>query len=105
MCGTRGTVCLVVTVGVKLFPLNGIEFRRVLCRLLILLGHNDASHVTLKSFRAGRATSLAASGHSIGEILVAGEWKSCAFLKYCQADGLSVPALLTVVLEDDPGDD
>ena len=46
-----------VAVGVKLFPFNGKEFRRVLCRLLTLLGHNDASQVTLKSFKAGRATS------------------------------------------------
>ena len=69
-------------VGVKLFPFNGAGFRRVLCRLLTLLGHNDASQVTLKSFRAGCATSLAASEHSIDEILIAGEWKSSAFLKY-----------------------
>ena len=40
--------------------------------------------------------------YSIGEILIAGEWKSSAFLKYCQADDLSVSALLNVVLADDP---
>ena len=39
-----------------------------------------------------RATSLAASGDSIGEILIAGEWKSSAFLKYCQTDDLYVGA-------------
>ena len=48
-----------------------------------------------------RATSFTASGHSIGEILTAGEWKSSAFLRYCQADNLSVSALLNVVLADD----
>ena len=84
---------------------NGAVFRRVLRRLLTLLGHNDASQVTPKSFRAGRATSLAASGHSIGEILIAGEWKSSAFLKYCQADDLSVSALLNVVFADDLEDE
>ena len=93
-----------VATGEKLFQFNGAEFRRILCRLLTLLGHRDASHVTLKSFRAGRATCLAPNGHSIGEILTAGEWKSSAFLRYCQADDLSVSALLNVVLEDNHDD-
>ena len=107
LCGARVATCCNVLqrvlslVGMMLFFFSGTEFRRVLCRLLTLLSHNDASELTLKSFRAGRATSLAASGHSIGEILIAGESKSSAFLKYCQA----VPALLNVVLEDDPEDD
>ena len=93
-----------VATGEKLSQFSGAEFRRILCRLLALLGHHDASHVTLKSFRAGRATSLAANGHSIGEILIAGEWKSSAFLRYCQADDLSVSAFWKVVLEDDHDD-
>ena len=67
---------------------------------MTLLGHNDASHATLKSFRCGRATSLAANGHSFGEILIAGEWKSSAFVRYCQDDDLSVSVLRNVVLED-----
>ena len=78
---------LVATV-VKLFQFNDTEFRRVLCRLLTFLIHNDASQFTLKDFRAGRARFLAASGNSIGEILIAGERKSSAFLRYCQADDL-----------------
>ena len=60
---------------------------------------------SMKGFRAGRATSLAASGHSIGEILTAGDWKSSAFLWYCQANDLSVSALLDVVLEDGHDDE
>ena len=54
---TGQRVLSLVAVGVKLFPFNGTEFGRVLYRLLTLLGHHDASQVTLKSFRAGRATS------------------------------------------------
>ena len=45
-------VLSLVAVGLELFPFNGAEFRRILCRLLTLLGHNDASQVTLKRFRA-----------------------------------------------------
>ena len=85
-----------VTTGEKLFQFNGTESRRVPRHLLTLLGHNEASHITQKGFRAGRATSLA---H------IAGEWKSFAFLRYCQADDLSVSALLDVVFEDDHDDE
>ena len=49
------------------------------------------------SVKAGRATSLAAAGSPIGVILAAGEWKSSAFLRYCQADEISVSAVLEVV--------
>ena len=52
-------------------------------------------------FKAGRATSLAAAGSPIGVILTAGEWKSSAFLPYCQADEVSVSAVLEVVCAED----
>ena len=69
--------------------------------LQTLLGHKDANRCTLKPFRAGRATSLAAAGPPIGVILAAGEWKSSAFLRYCQADEVSVSAVLEVVCAED----
>ena len=68
--------------------------------MLTLLGHKDANKCTLKAFRVGRATSLAA-GSPIGVILAAGEWKSSAFLWYCQADEISVSAVLEVVCAED----
>ena len=52
-------------------------------------------------FRAGRATSLAAAGSPTGVILAAGEWKSSAFLRYCQANDISVSAVLVVVCAED----
>ena len=39
-----------VATGEKMFQFNGTEFRRILCRLLTLLGHNEAGQITLKSF-------------------------------------------------------
>ena len=48
-----------------------------------------------------RATSLAAAGCHLGEILAAGEWKSGAFLRYCHAEELDVPAFLEAVTECD----
>ena len=38
--------------------------------------------VTLKAFRAGKATAMAASGNSLGLIVAAGEWYSAAYLNY-----------------------
>ena len=83
---------------------NGSEARphkQAVRRMLTLLGHKDANRCTLKAFRAGRATSLAAAGSPIGVILAAGEWKSSAFLRYCQADEISVSAVLEVVCAED----
>ena len=68
-CKPASSILSIAAVGVKLF---------LLCRLLTLLGHSGASQVAFKSFTAGRAASLAASGHSIGNILIASEWKSSA---------------------------
>ena len=42
----------------------------------------EAERFTLKAFRAGCATHLAASGSTLAAILQAGEWKSSALLKY-----------------------
>ena len=69
--------------------------------MLTLLGHTDANRGILKAFRAGRATSLAQASSPFGVILAAGEWKSSAFLQYCQADEISVSALLEVVCAED----
>ena len=88
-------------IGDKLFDFSSAVFLKQVRRLLTLLGHPSAQQCTLKGFRAGRATSLAAAGSPLGEILAAGEWRSSAFLRYCQTDELSVPGLLAVNLDDD----
>ena len=83
--------------GAPLFDLTSSSFLKAVRRMLTLLGHKEANKCTLKAFRAGKATSLAAAGSPIGVILVVGEWKSSAFLQYCQADEVSVSAVLEVV--------
>ena len=45
-------------------------------------GLPGAQRRTLKSFRAGKATAMAARGDSLAAILECGEWRSCALLKY-----------------------
>ena len=47
-----------------------------------MCGIKDYARFTLKAFRAGCATDLAASGSSLPSILEAGEWRSSALLKY-----------------------
>ena len=66
-----------------------------------VVGHKNANRCTLKAFRAGRVTSLAAAGSPTGVILAAGEWKSSAFLRYCQTDEISVSAVLEVMCAED----
>ena len=50
---------------------------------LAVAGVQRAAEATLKMFRAGHATTMAAAGESLGGILLAGEWTSAAFLRYC----------------------
>ena len=99
---TRWRRCSVTRVPVSpLFDLTSSSFLKAVRRMLTLLGHKEANKCTLKAFRAGRATSLAAAGSPKGMILAAGEWKSSAFLRYCQADDVSVSAVLEVVCAED----
>ena len=91
--------------GEKLFEFSSAHLLKQVRRLLGLLGHRCANQCTLKGFRAGRATSLAAAGSPLGVILAAGEWRSAAFLRYCHADELSVTSMIEVACEDDDDED
>ena len=68
-------------------------------RLLVLLGEVEPNRFTLKAFRAGKATALAAAGHSVGHILLAGEWRSRAFLRYIDEEVIDAAQLLVQTLE------
>ena len=77
---------------------------KTLRRLLALLGVDGHSEFSLKAFRAGRATSLAAAGKSIGHILSAGEWRSAAFLSYIDTDAVDQAQLLDKTLDESDGE-
>ena len=72
-------------------------------RMLVLTGTQESTRFTLKAFRAGRATALAAQGKSLGTILQAGEWRSSAFMSYVDTDVVDNSQLLqqTLALSDD----
>ena len=64
-----------------------------------MLGVCWAQRFTLKGFRAGKASALAAAGKSIGVILAAGEWRSKAFLRYIDEEILDAGQLLQIVAD------
>ena len=63
--------------------------------------------LTLKQFRAGHATHLAARGSHLSETMQAGEWKSKAFLDYCDPDTIDAVVFLNATLDasDNEGDE
>ena len=68
--------------GSRVFHWSGPQAVAKLRRYLRLLKIPHASEFTLKAFRAGKATAMAAKGVGLQMILAAGEWKSHAFLNY-----------------------
>ena len=88
-------------IGCRLFTYSAFSFLKEVQSTLPLLQVPGAGRFTLKAFRAGRATSLAKSGHPIGVILAAGEWKSAAFARYCHAEDLDVSSVLAEIFDMD----
>ena len=92
-------------VGQQLWHTTGGRFQATLRRYLALLDVPSANQFTLKSFRAGRATALAAAGKSVGSILAAGEWRSRAFLRYVDEEVVDTAQRLHKTLEDSDNED
>ena len=62
-------------------------------------GVQGAQSFTLKAYRAGKATAMAAAGATVGEILQAGEWRSQAFLRYVDTDAVDEAQMLSAAVE------
>ena len=94
------------TPGQPMWAFTSQQFSQWLQRILTLLAVPGASLFTLKAFRAGKATALAAAGYSIGDSLRAGEWSSRAFLAYIDEDAVDAAQLLqqTLAASDEEGD-
>ena len=86
------------TTASRLWELSSDQALKQLRRLLVLLEEPNAQAYTLKAFRAGKATALAASGKSLGVILAAGEWRSAAFLSYVDTDAVDHAQILDQTL-------
>lgn len=86
-------------VGCRLW---GFTAGQVLGYLRMHLGRiacDRADQYTLKTFRAGRATALAAKGVNLRDILRAGEWRSAAFLRYVGEDAVDASTFLNQIYE------
>ena len=86
-------------VGGCLWSFSQSKMLAGLRRLLNLLAVPSASEYTLKTFRAGRATQMAASGSSLGDILIAGEWRSSALARYVDDDHVDAAAVLRTTID------
>ena len=73
--------------------------------MLITLGIAAGKDFSFKSIRAGRATEMAKEGSTIADILMAGEWRSRAFLRYCDIDAVDANELLTTTLDNSDEED
>jgi len=78
--------------GERLWHFSADELRKQVRRCLGLLRVEGASAYTLKAFRAGHASELAASGAGWANVLAAGEWKSLAALSYVDPDEVDAAA-------------
>ena len=72
-------------------------------QVLVILRIAEGAQFTFKSIRAGRATEMAQEGHNIAEQLTTGEWRSKAFLRYCDVD--STPKTLLIATLDHSEDE
>ena len=75
-------------------------------RVLTLHSVEGSREYTLKSFRAGRATSLAAAGWTFHTYAMeAGEWKSMAVLRYIDTDAVDLTQAFQIALRTSDDED
>lgn len=90
--------------GQKLWEFNSGQFLRQLKEQLRFLGIAEYSELTWKSFRAGKATEMANDGYGLGQILLAGEWRSVSFLRYLDIEKANPCKLLCSTIDESDGE-
>ena len=92
--------------GTPMFPdLSPAKTLLRVKRLLTMMGTPNATFMTWKAVRAGRASAMAASGCSLGSILTAGEWRSSAYLRYVSEEVADAGQVLRMTLQSEIDDD
>ena len=91
--------------GQRLSERTSYEVLRDFRSDLIELKVPRAAKYGLKSFRAGKATHMAASGETLSAILECGEWRSSALLKYISETEIDKSRFLAQTLCDDEADE
>ena len=85
--------------GDRLQGRNGYGFQKQLRRFLALQVVEGATSFTLKSFRAGRATALAAGGATWQAVLAAGEWRGLTAVRYLGVDAIDESVFMKSIME------
>ena len=86
----------------RLFDISATQFSRSLKNDLASLGVENASTYTPHGFRRGSAQEMHSRGASLAAILVAGGWRSAAFLTYLQHERIDADRLMECLcLEDE----
>ena len=85
--------------GQRLWPnTTAYAFMKVMRMVLQGTGKPEAQRITLKTFRASKATHLAKEGKGLCYILELGEWKGKAALHYMNEQALDDDAYLRVTV-------
>ena len=87
--------------GSRIWHLGAYDSLQLVRRLLAKSGAKHPEHFTLKGFRSGKATQMAKDGETLAAILMAGEWRSAAFLRYISETELDREKVLRQALEED----
>ena len=102
-CAACRTADLIMAKGLvpgdRLQGKNAFAFQRQLRRFLTLQVVEGAASFTLKCFRAGRATALAASGATWQAVLAAGEWRGLTAVRYLGVDAIDESVFMRSVME------
>ena len=91
--------------GTLLWDLTAHSLQTQLRFALKFVGFENCGAMTLKAFRSGRATTMAANGASLQAILEAGEWKSRAVLNYVASEQVDDIAILDATLQQSDDED
>ena len=82
------------TFGQLLFPFGASEALRELRSALAAVEFARANSYRTHDFRRGHARDLQRAGKTLAEILSAGEWRSCAFMRYLDEHELERDAVV-----------
>ena len=93
-------VCKRVPTG-RLFHFNYTSFTRELRHFLGILQVEDADKVSSHGFRRGSAEEIFSRGGRLADILVAGDWRSPAFMEYLDRESVEEAAVLQSILDRD----
>ena len=81
------------------------EALRGLRRILQEMAEPEAAHYKTHDLRRGHAEDLRASGATLREILLAGDWRSPAFLKYLNLEKLESEAVVQAHWDESSSDE